>query len=139
MTNSIFQLLCGQVCGMLARPMTAPASVPSMPAWDFADRAPARRPAATAGGTLTIAPRLTHLSHDDAEAICRQIRAATAFRSVIVDLRDVTDATTAAFAKLVLLRRELLRDGRDLHLRGLKSRAASVWRISRLGSVLPLQ
>ena len=47
------------------------------------------------------------------------------------------DATTAAFATLVLLRRALLRAGRDLLLTGLHDRAAYLFGINRLGSVLP--
>jgi anti-anti-sigma regulatory factor len=91
------------------------------------------------GGTLSIAATSDHLSHTGAEEICSEIRHAWPARTVIVDLRRVNDITTAAFAKLVLLRRELLRSGRDLRLKGLHSRVASVWRISKLGSILPLQ
>ncbi|QOV89695.1 STAS domain-containing protein [Humisphaera borealis] len=89
-------------------------------------------------GTLSLVAKPGRFSHRDAEALCGQIRASRA-PTVIVDFRETEDATTAAFAQLVLLRRELLREGRDLRLKGLRSRAASIWRISRLSMVLPLQ
>jgi hypothetical protein len=58
-------------------------------------------------------------------------------RTVIIDLKHVVDATTSAFARLVLLRRLLLRTGRDLRLTNLRDRAASLYQINRLGTVLP--
>jgi hypothetical protein len=56
---------------------------------------------------------------------------------VVIDLRRAVDATTSAFAQLVLLRRELLRSGRDLRLDGLHARAAHVYHVNRLDHVLP--
>ena len=58
---------------------------------------------------------------------------------VVIDLAWVHDATTAAFAQLVLLRRALLRMGRDLKLVNLRDRAAHLFGINRLGSVLPCE
>jgi ABC-type transporter Mla MlaB component len=58
-------------------------------------------------------------------------------RTVVVDLSRAQDATTSAFARLVLLRRELRRHGRDLKLRGMHDRVAKLYEVSRLGSVLP--
>jgi hypothetical protein len=58
-------------------------------------------------------------------------------RTVTIDLARAADATTAAFARLVLLRRALLRSGRDLRLVGLHGRAAGVYEVNRLGRVLP--
>ncbi len=58
---------------------------------------------------------------------------------VIVDLTAAHDATTSAFARLVLLRRHLLHAGRDLRLTGLSDRAARLYEVSRLSSVLPFE
>jgi hypothetical protein len=58
-------------------------------------------------------------------------------KTVIIDMKNAIDATTSAFARLVLLRRLLLRSGRDLRLTNLHDRVASLYQINRLGSVLP--
>ena len=58
-------------------------------------------------------------------------------RTIVVDLSHARDATTSAFARLVLLRRYLLRTGRDLRLTGLSHRAARLYEVSRLDRVLP--
>lgn len=56
---------------------------------------------------------------------------------VVIDLKNADDATTSAFARLVLLRRLLLKTGRDLRLTNLHDRAKSLYHINRLGHVLP--
>ena len=58
-------------------------------------------------------------------------------RTVVIDMSAVEEATTSAFARLVLLRRELRRAGRDLRITGLRDRAARLYEISRLDTVLP--
>jgi hypothetical protein len=65
---------------------------------------------------VVLKPR--QFSHHDADAISRWAFGSEAPHTVVVDLSHVTDATTAAFATLVVLRRQLLRDGRDLRLSG---------------------
>lgn len=77
-------------------------------------------------------------SHEDARAIYRWALRGETARTVVIDLSHATDATTAAFATLVLLRRQLLRDGRDLRVSGLRERAHHVFNLSRLHAVLPL-
>lgn len=89
--------------------------------------------------TTAVTASSRQLSHQDADELCNRIRSARPSRTVVLDMKDIDDASTAGFARLVLLRRELLRDGRDLRLKGLHSRAASIWRISRLDTILPLQ
>jgi anti-anti-sigma regulatory factor len=76
------------------------------------------------------------LSHTDARRIFDLAVCETA-RMVVIDMKRVQDATTAAFATLVLLRRTLLRTGRDLLLVGLHDRAALLFGINRLEAVLP--
>ena len=58
-------------------------------------------------------------------------------RTIVIDLKSARDATTAAFAQLVLLRRALLKTGRDLRLVNLTDRAAHLFGINRLADVLP--
>ncbi len=55
-----------------------------------------------------------------------------------LDLACSTDATTAAFARLVLLRRHLLERGSDIHLRNLSGRANLLYLFNRMQELLPL-
>ena len=57
--------------------------------------------------------------------------------TVVIDMSGVEEMTTSALARLVLLRRELRRQGRDLQLVGLRSRAEKLYEINRLAAVLP--
>lgn len=76
------------------------------------------------------------LSHDEA---CRLAELSTRSKAskVILDLSRSREASTAAFARIVLLRRDLLQVGRDLCITGLRGRAASLFEVHRLQSVLP--
>lgn len=84
----------------------------------------------------TIVPAAQKLTHQEA---CRlaNLAAAAQARSIILDLTRTSEATTAAFARLVLLRRELLKTGRDLRLAGLHDRPARLFEVHRLDGVLP--
>jgi hypothetical protein len=79
----------------------------------------------------------TSLSHTEACRIAQAAMGERRVRTVIVDLKNVADATTSAFARLVLLRRFLLKTGRDLLLVNLRDRAANVYQVNRLAGVLP--
>ena len=80
-------------------------------------------------------------AHRDAsELFNAALRAAKAHPrggTVVIDMGGVEDMTTSALARLVLLRRELRRQGRDLKLIGLSSRAEKLYEINRLTAVLP--
>jgi ABC-type transporter Mla MlaB component len=90
------------------------------------------------GSQIEIVPVKTgSFSHSEA---CRIADAALKFsagRTIVIDLKNVADATTSAFARLVLLRRLLLKTGRDLRLANLRERAASLYQVNRLSTVLP--
>ena len=58
-------------------------------------------------------------------------------RVVVIDLSRSTELMTVDFARLLLLRRQLLAHGRDLQLAGLQGRAKSIYEISRLHAALP--
>lgn len=83
-----------------------------------------------------LTPQGRVLSHTEA---CRLFVQALSDRAkqIIIDLAKMEDATTSAFAQLVLLRRTLLRDGRDLCLTGLRDRTAGLFEVNRLAGVLP--
>jgi anti-anti-sigma regulatory factor len=71
--------------------------------------------------------------------LCSRVLDEVPSQTVVLDLNRAEDASTAAFARLVLLRRDLLKEGRDLRLCGLRQRPANLWRINRLAAVLPVQ
>jgi hypothetical protein len=78
------------------------------------------------------------LSHHEACRIAdRALGESPRVRTIIIDMKNAIDATTSAFARLVLLRRLLLQSGRDLRLTNLHDRVASLYQINRLATVLP--
>lgn len=83
-----------------------------------------------------ILPGTVRLTHDEACRLSDRAVASGA-QSIILDLSRANNATTAAFARLVLLRRELLRRGRDVRLTGLHDQPAKLFEVHRLDSVLP--
>lgn len=78
------------------------------------------------------------LAHQDACRLSDNILQDRSLQTAVIDLTDVEETTTSAFARLVLLRRQLLEQGRDLRLLGLHDRAETLYRLSRLEMVLPL-
>ena len=90
-------------------------------------------------GSTSIIVDFKRLSHQAADELCLRALRQPLTHTVVFDLEMAEDATTAGFARLVLLRRDLLRDGRDLRLSGLTRRTANLWRINRLATVLPVQ
>lgn len=91
---------------------------------------------------IAIVPASGSFSHTDAcriadLALAPRHRAASPPAVVIVDMKNAAEATTSAFARLVLLRRLLLKTGRDLRLTNLRDRAKSLYQINRLAQVLP--
>jgi anti-anti-sigma regulatory factor len=86
----------------------------------------------------SVIPKQERLSHDEACGIARQVLRDLGPRTVVIDMRNAREITTAAFARLVLLRRRLRAQGGDLHLSNLRGKAASLYQINRLDAVLPL-
>lgn len=76
------------------------------------------------------------LSHAESSRLA-DLALASGAQAVILDLSHVQDATTAAFARLVLLRREMLLAGRDIRLAGLRGRPSQLFEVHRLQTVLP--
>jgi hypothetical protein len=77
-----------------------------------------------------------NFSHDDAARLSQRALLESS-PLVILDLHRAANATTAAFARLILLRRTLLRSGRDLRLSGLRGEVIGLYEINRLHAVLP--
>jgi anti-anti-sigma regulatory factor len=88
------------------------------------------------GELYSIVPGGEEFTHHEACRVYERAQSAAA-RTIVIDLSRARDATTSAFARLVLLRRYLLRTGRDLLLIGLTDRAARLYEVSRLDGVLP--
>jgi hypothetical protein len=86
---------------------------------------------------VAIVPAGRSLSHSDACRIADLVLGQGRARTVVIDLKHAVEATTSAFARLVFLRRILLRSGRDLRLINLRDRTASLYQINRLAGVLP--
>lgn len=83
-----------------------------------------------------IVPAATRLTHDEACRLCELAHASGA-QSIVLDLSRSQEASTSAFARLVLLRRELLKTGRDLRIAALHGRPAKLFEVHRLDGVLP--
>jgi hypothetical protein len=94
------------------------------------------------GDTQMVASKSTilrageRLSHSEADRLA-QTATDSGAQIVILEMSQVLEATTPAFARLVLLRRELLQQGRDLRLVALRGQPARLLEIHRLGGVLP--
>jgi ABC-type transporter Mla MlaB component len=77
------------------------------------------------------------ISHGEACRLADLVLNCRGVATIIIDLKNAAEITTSAFARLVLLRRLLLKTGRDLRLTNLRDRAKSLYQINRLGAVLP--
>ena len=85
----------------------------------------------------TIVHEAEELSHEHAERLSQTAASRRNARWVVIDLAKAEQATTSAFARLVLLRRFLLREGRDLRLVNLRSQTAGLYQVNRLSTILP--
>jgi MFS superfamily sulfate permease-like transporter len=84
-----------------------------------------------------LVPDAEAFSYAVADQICRLISPSHSPKRIIIDLGRAREATTSAFARLVQLRRSLLRSGRDLRLMNLNAKAAGLYEVNRLTDVLP--
>ena len=86
---------------------------------------------------LKVSHRGPCLSYAEALQIAERLPRDRPARMVLIDLERTTEATTAGLARLILLRRELIKAGRDLRIVGLRSRANALYEICRMGKLLP--
>jgi hypothetical protein len=91
-----------------------------------------------AGNMMTIRHEASSLSYRDVVRIASHIRrCGESSAMVIVDLRNTSKTSTAALAKLILVRRCLMKSGRDLCVSGLSGRPGAMYRTYRLTNLLP--
>ncbi len=88
---------------------------------------------------LQIVHPTERFDHPDACRIFHRAVESSLPRTIVIDLARANDASTSAFARLIILRRVLRRSGRDLCLTGLRERAAKVYEVNRLAGVLPVR
>ena len=86
---------------------------------------------------MTISHDDARLSYSDALRIAEDLPSGCGARLIVVDVGRAEEATTAALARLILLRRELLQAGRDLRILGLRSQVEALYEICRLAGLLP--
>lgn len=90
-----------------------------------------------AGNIVTIRHESEEFSYFD--ACCLAVRALKSpAESVVIDLSRTDHASTAALARLVLLRRHLLERDGDLRILGLSRKAKAVYEINRMSRLLPV-
>jgi anti-anti-sigma regulatory factor len=87
---------------------------------------------------VKLVPHGSVFSHAEASRVFSQALRLRDAQQIVIDLCGAEDATTSAFAQLVLLRRRLLQKGRDLCLTNLHARAAGVFQVNRLQEILPV-
>ena len=93
-----------------------------------------------AGNVVTIRHASDDLSYGGAKRLARNATAAVERGwTVRLDLSRADHATTAALARLVVLRRELRKTGRDLCIAGLHGQPKRVFDVSRIGELLPIE
>jgi len=85
----------------------------------------------------TVRFTASRLTYQDVCALARRILDRPRCELFVLDLEQTTDTSTAALARLVGLRRDLLAGGRDLRILGLHGRANDLYELSRLGRILP--
>lgn len=88
--------------------------------------------------TRTIPFGGRYLSYGDSCALARRILARRSWQFVHIRLDHTLHTSTAALARLVLLRRELLKRGRELRIAGLQGKAKALYDINRLDNILPV-
>ncbi len=88
-------------------------------------------------GGLTITYRGWEFLYDDACKIAERAQTTIGNKITCIRLEGVTDTTTAALARLILLRLNLLKSGRDLQIVGLCKRAQALYEVDKLEGALP--
>jgi len=87
----------------------------------------------------TVRYPLSHMSYHDAVDIAKNVRCGGTSETVLLDLAQTTETTTAALARLIVLRRKLRRSGCDLRLLHLHGSARQVYEVNRMGLLLPCE
>lgn len=88
---------------------------------------------------FTLTPVTGRFSYADACEISERITAHDQPVIVFIDFQNIAETSTDAWARLVLLRRDLLRSGRDLRIVGLRGRAEALYELNGMARLLPRQ
>lgn len=86
---------------------------------------------------MTIKHQGSRFSYYDAGRIAEHALVGSPVRTVLIDLEQTDETTTAALARLVVFRRHLLKSDRDLCILGLRGRAKDFYELCRLTNLLP--
>ena len=78
-----------------------------------------------------------NLSYRNASEFARVAHQDSPAETVVIDLAETEDTTTAALARLVVLRRDLRQSGGDLRLMHLHGRVRRLYEVNRLTNILP--
>ena len=90
-----------------------------------------------ASSVTEVRPNAGRLSYHDLDRLADNVRSARMDQIIVVDLAGAEEVTTAALARLVVIRVCLRRAGGDLHLVHLHGRAKDLYEINRLSELLP--
>ena len=85
----------------------------------------------------TISCDCDHLSCDRACDIANQASVVGGTDTIHIGLHRVMETTTAALARLIALRRNLRRSGRDLRIAGLHGHAENLYEFNGMSTLLP--
>ena len=89
------------------------------------------------GRTTTAKSANDSPSRDISDIVAEVARDNANGKIVVIDLSQRIDMTTADFARLLSLRRQLLSQDRDLRITGLRGRSWILYDIYRLHTALP--
>lgn len=78
-------------------------------------------------------------TYRQAERIAHSVAGEAGQGIILIDLGGVTETTTAALARLVVLRRKLRHSGCDLMISGIDGRARDLYTVQRFDELLPLR
>lgn len=90
-----------------------------------------------ASDTRIIAFNNTRLSYTEACEISNQASDVRGHATIRIELDRVVETTTAALSRLIALRCNLRRSGRDLRIAGLHGQAENLYEFNRMASLLP--
>ena len=91
-----------------------------------------------AGNWTTVRHESEEFNYKDACQVAKQALERH-WEVLVVDLSSAVRTSTAALARLILLRRNLLQRGGDLRIVGLTGRARALYEINRMTHLLPNQ
>ena len=77
------------------------------------------------------------LSHTSVSRVARELATRSFSDIAYLTLNNVNTSTTAGLARLIAVRRGLLREGRDMEIVGLHGRGRALYELYRLKDLLP--